>query len=770
MALISDVRIRAKVKFDSTVLEDTYELHLIDADYDNTTDGDPLELEADRDGFTLEWRGSDEIQTVLGSKCSFGFMVTDSDTETLASDLLSLQEDRFGLRLYKDSELYWFGMIYQDEMNIDLIHKPYLVRVSAMDGLGALNTISQGFPDAGPETGFNYDAGNFATVLIHMLKQLDKLDLGASDKFLTSSVALHSDGHRTYTSEFDTLAETRIAFWVPLFFKSLTAGMGQYTYYNTSGYIGGLNGGLNAFYRTNLFEGRPWKEVVERILKPFFCQIKMVDGAYDITPINKYKSIGSQATRVFERDYEISLTDDPTTALNYDTTTRTLARAFGSSTNKLNGLTMNFKPAVETVVVQENFEDNVNQPSVLLSDNSDSTTFTTDETGIFSLRLTPGVYRFENLLASTQEVWAELRIVITTTYNSQTYYWGPQRHMSGSSHFGQPLQYMNSWSTSERWITVSQTNYFNTLKTGSSIYPHHGTARGVLGASELNVIQSFPKNSYYGRNRYVMDWLNPSYPDPTVIGQHPSGGQGSITVKVEHLALNKSDNTENTDVDTETALTAAELTAAGISTAEQGTRVEIMSTVGVNNLLHSLSTGQDKSTISVLDLGDIFLTDQRGNVPSNTSFQCWDGTDWNNPSLDWAEGGTTPDGPLVRFMLRNFATIYQKPVKQPDMSYIGELNYQGLVVPSSAPFPIGATGTTYYFPTRSKFIGRDDVWEQTWIELDANENTDDITTIGQLRGPDLMADNTNAEGGLIGDLPAIDSTDEGLFPQTGQPG
>ena len=48
-------------------------------------------------------------------------------------------------------------------MNIDLIHKPYLVRVSAMDGLGALNTISQGFPDAGPETGFNYDAGNFAT-------------------------------------------------------------------------------------------------------------------------------------------------------------------------------------------------------------------------------------------------------------------------------------------------------------------------------------------------------------------------------------------------------------------------------------------------------------------------------------------------------------------------------------------------------------------------------------------------------------------------------
>ena len=91
------------------------------------------------------------------------------------------------------------------------------------------------------------------------------------------------------------------------------------------------------------------------------------------------------------------------------------------------------------------------------------------------------------------------------------------------------------------------------------------------------------------------------------------------------------------------------------------------------------------------------------------------------------------------------------------------------MVPSSAPFPIGATGTTYYFPTRSKFIGRDDVWEQTWIELDANENTDDITTVGQLRGPEPMADNTNAEGGLVGDLPAIDSTDEGLFPQTGQP-
>ena len=41
MALISDTRIRAKAKFTSTVTDAVFEIHIIDDEYDNTTDGDP---------------------------------------------------------------------------------------------------------------------------------------------------------------------------------------------------------------------------------------------------------------------------------------------------------------------------------------------------------------------------------------------------------------------------------------------------------------------------------------------------------------------------------------------------------------------------------------------------------------------------------------------------------------------------------------------------------------------------------------------------------
>ena len=146
-----------------------------------------------------------------------------------------------------------------------------------------------------------------------------------------------------------------------------------------------------------------------------------------------------------------------------------------------------------------------------------------------------GNWRFENTDTSDLEVWAELRAVVSTVYNSQTWYWGPQRHMSGSSHFGQPLSQFFGWSTTERWITLSQTNYFDSLKTGTHIYPNHALARGHIDAGELDIIQS--TTTGWGRERYSITWLNGGLNSNVLHVIHPSGGQGSVTLKVESCLL-----------------------------------------------------------------------------------------------------------------------------------------------------------------------------------------------------------------------------------------
>ena len=714
MALISDIRIRAKIKFTSTIKADTYEVHIIDDDYDNTTDGDPLELEADKDGFTLDYRGNDDIQYLLGSEFSAGFYVTNTDTETLASDILSLQEDRFGVRVYKDEELYWHGMVYQDGFNIDIQHKPYICRLTAMCGLGRLKQISKGFP----AENYSSNAGNLATIVIDILKETDPLELGNSDTFLRSFVDFRSNNHRTYASTYDTLGET-FSSATPIFYKST-----DFT-------------GVN-------FETRNYHEALERILKPFFSRILMQEGAFNVIPIQKYKQIGAINCRVYGRAYNLLPGSNPTTASNVDYSTKTLVTTFNNEDN-LTGLSMSYEEACDQIAATEKFNGEVNNiQNVHLEFNSDSHTYTTDDQGYLEFILTCGNYRFENTDTVDLEVWAELRAVVTTVYNSQTWYWGPQRHMSSSTHYGQPLSTFYGWSTTERWVTISQTNYFDSLKTGTHIYPNHALARGHIDAGELDIIQS--TTTGWGRERYAITWLNNGINSNLLWVIHPSGGQGSVTLKVESVALNKSHNTDNTDIDVTTPITQSEYVAAGITNGFQGTKVNTNTLGNTTNLIHLLDTGEAGRSVKIRDIGDFMLADERNNgVP--TLMKAWDGTNWDSKTNEWAEGSDTPDGPLVQLVLREWATIFQKPVKRPDMAYIESIDLLGQVVPSGKPFPLGvASSTNNYMPVRAKFIARDDVREETWIELDTTEVTNTISTVNASVEPFIVSDGTNSEG------------------------
>ena len=49
-------------------------------------------------------------------------------------------------------------------------------------------------------------------------------------------------------------------------------------------------------------------------------------------------------------------------------------------------------------------------------------------------------------------------------------------------------------------------------------------------------------------------------------------------------------------------------------------------------------------------------------------------------------------------------------------------------------------------PVRAKFIARDDVREETWLELDATEVTNTISTTNASVEPFIVSDGINSEG------------------------
>lgn len=722
MALIADTRVRAKAKFTSTHTSDTYEIHVIDSSFDNSVDPE-IELKLDRDGFVLDYGGTDDIQYIMGSELSMGFLVSNSDEEDLASDILSLQEDRFGLRVYKNENLYWHGMIYQDGVQIDVQHKPYVCRLTAMCGLGRLKQIAKGFPNEDTE-----NAGNLATIVIDILKETDPLQLGDPEVFMRSMVDFRSSSHDSYTIQYDTLVET-FSLPDPIFYKSV----GNEVTFSTRSYFDGL----------------------ERILKPFFSRILMQDGAFNIIPIQKYKQTGSIQCREFSRSYQLLVGADPTVGTAIDYTTRTLVEVFTNEDN-LKGLSMGYEEACDQIVTTEKFDKEVNNAqNIHLEFNSDSHTFTTGDNGYLEFVLNCGNYRFENTGASDLEVWAELKLVISTVYSGQTWYWGPQRDMTPGTAYGQPISSFYGWSTTQRWITLSQTNYFETLKTGTSPYPYHTYSRGDIDAGELDIIQSTTGPS--GREIYAINWLAGGLGSNVVHVIHPSGGSGSVTLKVQHVALNKSDNLVNSDIDTDSPITQAEFNAAGITNGFQGTKVNSNVVAATSNLLHLIETGESGRSVKIKDIGDFMLADQRNNnVP--TQMKAWDGTNWDSKTTDWAEAGDTPDGPLVQLVLREWATIFQKPVKRPDMAYVSDMDVLGQVVPAGKPFPIGTlSSSNNYMPVRSKFLARDGVREETWIELDTNEVSNSISTTNSNVEPFIVEDGTNLEGGLAGPSDTPDS-------------
>ena len=134
------------IRFTSEFRSDTGIDYKIEID-DSIFVGSPTTFKVAAEGFVLEYAGEtdDIISPIMSSNVSIPFLVETVLQETFFTQLVSVQESRFRLKISRfDSgsyKTYWTGYIMQDIAQIEDVSFPYIYDLRAVDGLGRLANI-----------------------------------------------------------------------------------------------------------------------------------------------------------------------------------------------------------------------------------------------------------------------------------------------------------------------------------------------------------------------------------------------------------------------------------------------------------------------------------------------------------------------------------------------------------------------------------------------------------------------------------------------------
>ena len=342
--------IRYKFKFTDTRGVNAWEVNLIDTDYERyservaadggTVEGldclpnDLFELvefrkhTAGASGFELEYgqRGHDAFAPIKGSRVTFPFLAEDASDVAFLEDLIQTQEDRFYIDIYRNSNLFWRGVVLQDLLRIPFDSLPFAIELEATCGLARLKGINSEIPN----TKFN----NLTNLIVYMLSEQDVLT-GSTDDFLRTSVRWFED--QTWTSSppvgLDALAYARVR-------KEYSHAIKK---------------------EDGATEYRSWYDTLECILNVFGARIFYAEGMWNIIQISEYAESPSRYN-VYKKNYSIgSPSTNPTTATGITSTgtpwdTFIQLTASGTSNRVANGSSYGYLPALKSAEVTFNFD------------------------------------------------------------------------------------------------------------------------------------------------------------------------------------------------------------------------------------------------------------------------------------------------------------------------------------------------------------------------------------------------------------------------------
>lgn len=238
--------------------------------------GSPTSFNTYGDGFSLSYEGTDaeSYTPVIGSAVKIFFAVEDAAAQTLISDILTSQEKRFYIMIYKASSFYWGGVLLQDlgtQLDESL---PSQITLSAVDGIGYLKDFSYGYPQYAPDTetppalyknrGYQDCLGHLSNIFAGMFALLDGSPYPNNNNLLSTAVTFYENNMHSGTpaTTLDPLAVTRI---------------------NHNSFIK-LAEDINKFD-----EAITYYEVLEQICLIFNARFFLSDGKWRLYNINQYE-------------------------------------------------------------------------------------------------------------------------------------------------------------------------------------------------------------------------------------------------------------------------------------------------------------------------------------------------------------------------------------------------------------------------------------------------------------------------------------------------
>ena len=135
------------VKLYSEFKSDTgkyYKIEIHDEDYSGSS---PDVFTVGSDGFTLSYRGNENViySSIIGSSVTFSLYINDTATQSFVNNLKVYQQNRYFIKIFRGTEssntFIWGGYILQDVMDIEDVSTPRKINITAHDGISKLKNF-----------------------------------------------------------------------------------------------------------------------------------------------------------------------------------------------------------------------------------------------------------------------------------------------------------------------------------------------------------------------------------------------------------------------------------------------------------------------------------------------------------------------------------------------------------------------------------------------------------------------------------------------------
>lgn len=172
---------------------------------DNDYSGGVNQFLTGPEGFENHYRGvEDRNDPILASELKVPFIIQESAHETFIQDILNSQENRFTVKVYKSSALFWVGVLLPDQALNEDISFPYIVNLKFTDGLARLKDVKY----ADYTAGIPYPYVGRETIIQHLMRVFGKIGIySTSDNILVTIVNWY-EYHHTYGQSYDPLNYT----------------------------------------------------------------------------------------------------------------------------------------------------------------------------------------------------------------------------------------------------------------------------------------------------------------------------------------------------------------------------------------------------------------------------------------------------------------------------------------------------------------------------------------------------------------------------------